>query len=152
MSAVGRRSLVRVVIDGDGGVDLDAIATVSRAVSELLDDDSAADLIAGAYELEVTSPGVDRPLTEPRHWRRATGRLVAVEVDGKRIVGRVLSADTAGVELSIEAKSASGKAVSAANAVTREVVWSDLGPGRVQVEFNRDNGAAIPVAEEPAEG
>jgi ribosome maturation factor RimP len=152
VSIVGRRSLVRVVIDGDDGIDLDAIATVSRAVSELLDDDSATDLIDGAYELEVTSPGVDRPLTEPRHWRRAAGRLVAVEVDGKRVIGRVLSADTAGVELSIETRSASGKAGSPANAAPREVVWSDLGPGRVQVEFNRDNGAASSVAEEPAEG
>jgi ribosome maturation factor RimP len=150
VTAAGRRSVLRVVVDRDGGIDLDAVAEVSRAVSEALD--GTDELGASPYVLEVTSPGVDRPLTEPRHWRRAAGRLVAVEVDGKRVIGRVLSADTAGVELSIETRSASGKAGSPANAAPREVVWSDLGPGRVQVEFNRDNGAASSVAEEPAEG
>jgi ribosome maturation factor RimP len=134
VTSVGRRSLVRVVIDGDEGIDLDAIASVSRAVSGVLDEDPAADLIQGAYELEVTSPGVDRPLTEPRHWRRAAGRLVAVDIDGKRVVGRVLSSDTAGVVLALSGTS-------------RAVTWSSLGSGRVQVEFNRDNAAPAPAEE-----
>src|ERR1700759_2672809 len=99
--AAGRRSVVRVVVDSDEGVDLDAIARVSRAVSEALDDEAAEQIIAGAYQLEVTSPGVDRPLTEERHWRRAIDRLVAVDIGGAKVTGRVLSADTVGVVLSV---------------------------------------------------
>ena len=68
----GRRSLLRVVVDTDQGVSLDDIALVSRAVAAEVD---ASDLMGpGPYTLEVSSPGVDRPLTEPRHWRRASGR------------------------------------------------------------------------------
>ena len=86
----GRRHVLTVVIDRDGGVDLDLVAEVSRTVSETLDETGLGDEIAGAYVLEVTSPGVDRPLTEPRHWRRAIGRLVDVSLtDGTRVTGRV---------------------------------------------------------------
>ncbi len=71
----GRR-IVRVVVDGDEGIDVDVIAEVSRRLSEGLDEDD--ELIVGAYTLEVTSPGVDRPLTEARHFRRNVGRQVLV--------------------------------------------------------------------------
>src|SRR4051812_39024854 len=71
VTAAGRRSLVRVIVDADGGIDLDAVAEVSRVVSDVLDE--KGDGFAGPYVLEVSSPGVDRPLTEPRHWRRAEG-------------------------------------------------------------------------------
>ena len=74
----GRRHVVRIVVDRDGGVDLDLVAEVSRRASELLDSPSLSDLLTGAFVLEVTSPGVDRPLTQPRHWRRAVGRLVVL--------------------------------------------------------------------------
>src|SRR6059058_4887589 len=78
VTAAGRRSVVRVVVDRDGGVDLDAVADISRVLSEALDAD---DVMGEApYVLEVSSPGVDRPLTQPRHWRRAAGRLVTVTV------------------------------------------------------------------------
>ena len=129
VSTVGRRSVLRVVVDSDAGVSLDAIAQVSRAISDALDADSTADLIDDAYQLEVTSPGIDRPLTEPRHWRRAIGRLVTVEVGGKALTGRVVSADTAGVMISVDGG-------------PKAAVWSEIGPGRVQVEFNRDGGSA----------
>ena len=66
---------MRVVVDRDGGIDLDAVAEVSRAVGAALDADP--DAMPGTYVLEVTTPGVDRPLTQPRHWRRAKGRLVS---------------------------------------------------------------------------
>ena len=79
----GRRHVVRVVVDRDGGVDLDLVASVSQRVSELLDAPPLSDQLPGPFVLEVTSPGVDRPLTEPRHWRRARGRLVqATMADG----------------------------------------------------------------------
>ena len=117
----GRRRLVKVIVDADGGVDLDGVAQVSRAVSDVLDDRAAFD---GPYVLAVSSPGVDRPLREPRHWRRAAGRLVKVDVDGKSTLGRVVGADTEGVRLDI-------------GGTYRNLPWSVLGPGRIQIEFSR---------------
>jgi len=129
VTAAGRRSLVRVTVDADGGIDLDAVATVSRLVSDALDadavDPASPRALANAFVLEVSSPGVDRPLTEPRHWRRAAGRLVETEADGRRLVGRVVAADDAGVTLELE------------GGAHRDIAWSDLGRGKVQVEFNR---------------
>jgi len=84
----GRRLLVKAVVDGEQGVGLDEVADVSRAVSVALD--AHDHLLCGPYTLEVTSPGIDRPLTAPRHWRRARFRLVRVrQSDGAEFVGRV---------------------------------------------------------------
>lgn len=123
VTAAGRRSVVRVVVDCDGGVDLDAVADVSRVVSTALDE---SDLMgATSYVLEVTSPGVDRPLTQPRHWRRAVGRLVSVSLgDAGTIVGRVEDADDASVTFDV-------------HGVNQQVALDRLGPGHVQVEFAR---------------
>jgi ribosome maturation factor RimP len=76
LSQAGKRHVLRVVVDRDGGVDLDQVAAVSRSISDILD--QQPDLVPANTVLEVTSPGVDRPLTEERHWRRAAGRLVEV--------------------------------------------------------------------------
>ena len=128
VTSAGRRSLVRVIVDADGGVDLDAIADVSRVVSDAMDADApGGPAFAGPYVLEVTSPGVDRPLTEPRHWRRAVGRLVQVRVggsDGETVTGRVQAAEGSGVVLDVDGS-------------PRELAWSELGAGKVQIEFNR---------------
>jgi ribosome maturation factor RimP len=142
VTPAGRRSVVRVVVDRDAGVTLDDIAEVSRAVSEVLDanDDGMG---RTPYVLEVTSPGVDRPLTEQRHWRRNTGRLVAVAVGPagatEQVTGRVTAVDDAGVTLAVEAQ---GKPGAKKRAPTpRQVPWGQLGPGRVQVEFARGGHA-----------
>ena len=125
VTSAGRRSLVRVTVDADEGVDLDAIAEVSRVVSQALDADTdGGAAFAGPYVLEVSSPGVDRPLVEPRHWRRARGRLVEVPVGDKNVTGRVVDTDGTGVTLDVDG-------------TTRTVAWADLGRGKVQVEFNR---------------
>lgn len=88
ISSAGRKQLVRVIVDAEDGVGLDDIATVSRTVSAALD--RHEHLIVGPYTLEVTSPGLDRPLTHPRHWRRNHLRLVRVRLtDGTEFVGRV---------------------------------------------------------------
>ena len=122
MSA-GRRRVVRVVVDRDGGVTLDDVADVSAAASAALDQTPA--MGDGSYVLEVTSPGVDRPLREPRHWRRAAGRLVRVTVAGVGTVsGRVRTADEDGVVLEV----AGGE---------QRYGYDALGPGAVQVEFGR---------------
>jgi ribosome maturation factor RimP len=123
VTAAGRRSLIRVSVDGDQGIDLDAVATISRAISDALDTDDGA-TFAGPYVLEVSSPGVDRPLTEPRHWRRAAGRLVTVEADGRPLTGRVVSADDTTVLLDVDGQQ-------------RSLPLTGLGRGRVQVEFSR---------------
>ena len=129
VATVGRRAVVRVVIDKDGGVSLDDAADVSRAVSAALDTDesqrSFADL--SAYTLEVTSPGVDRPLTEPRHWRRAAGRLVRTRIGSTPVHGRIVSADDVHVILDVDG-------------APRTVPYADLGRGSVLVEFaHRDS-------------
>jgi len=126
VTAAGRRSVVRVIVDRDGGIDLDAVADVSRAVSEVLDQ---ADVMGEApYVLEVSSPGVDRPLTEPRHWRRAVGRLVRVAADGGQVTGRVVDADADKVTLDVDGE-------------LRAFAVADLGPGHVQVEFSREDAS-----------
>ncbi len=125
VSPAGRRSVVRVTVDRDGGIDLDAVAAVSRIVSDALDADAGTDrVLSGAYVLEVSSPGVDRPLTEPRHWRRAAGRLVRVRVVDAPLTGRVIDVDDECVTLDLAG-------------VHRRLAWAELGHGRVQVEFNR---------------
>jgi ribosome maturation factor RimP len=137
VTAAGRRSLVRVSVDADGGIDLDAIATVSRVVSDALDTDADVDgggAFAGPYVLEVSSPGVDRPLTEQRHWRRAVGRLVTVEAAGQNLTGRVLGTSDEGVTLDVRG-------------IRRDLAWPQVGRGRVQVEFNRPE-ASVETAEE----
>ncbi|WBC14587.1 ribosome maturation factor RimP [Micromonospora sp. WMMA1998] len=130
VSRAGRRHVVRVIVDADGGINLDAVADVSRAVSAALDaaEEAGGDIVAGEYQLEVSSPGVDRPLTLPRHWRRNVGRLVKVTVRGeagdRQLTGRVTAADDDRVELESDA-----------GPVTH--AYAELGPGRVQVEFSR---------------
>ena len=107
--------MVRVIVDADGGIDLDAVADVSRAVSAALDaaEETGGDIVAGEYQLEVSSPGVDRPLTLPRHWRRNVGRLVKVTAGrdadrmqqpagDRQMTGRVVAADDERVGLETE--------------------------------------------------
>ena len=138
VTPAGRRSVVRVVVDRDEGVTLDDVAEVSRAVSAALDENDG-ELGRAPYVLEVTSPGVDRPLTEQRHWRRNSGRLVTVAVGpagaAEQVTGRVLEVGADGVTLAVEAP---GKPGARRRPPTeRQVPWAELGAGRVQVEFGR---------------
>ncbi len=136
VTAAGRRSLVRVTVDADGGIDLDAVAEVSRVISDALDaQEPGGAAFAGPYQLEVSSPGVDRPLTEPRHWRRATGRLVAVPVGERTVTGRVVDTSDSGVTLDVDG-------------TPRTLAWSELGRGKVQVEFSRAGADDADEAEE----
>ncbi|MCK2219639.1 ribosome maturation factor RimP [Actinomadura sp. ATCC 31491] len=123
VTQAGRRRVLRVIVDRDGGVSLDDVADVSQAVSAALDEDDS--MGQAAYTLEVSSPGVDRPLTEPRHWRRAAKRLVKAELrDGTVVEGRITAADDGGVELDVAG-------------AARRIEYEDLARGRVQVEFRR---------------
>lgn len=128
LTPAGRRSVVRVVVDGDDGVSLDAVAEVSRAVSAALDEADGA-MGRSSYVLEVTSPGVDRPLTQPRHWRRATGRLVSVSLgEAGQLHGRVLRSDDS-------------RAVLDVSGAEHEVRYDQIDRARVDVEFNRPTTA-----------
>jgi ribosome maturation factor RimP len=122
----GKRRVLRVVVDGDGpdgtGPLLDDIAEASKAASAALDRANVTG--SAAYVLEVTSRGVSRPLGLPRHWRRNTGRLVAVRLcEGDTITGRIVSSSEDGVRLDVAGE-------------TREVRFVDVDRALVQVELN----------------
>lgn len=124
VTAAGKRRAVTVTVDlpdGPGGVGSDALADVSRAVSAVLD---TADVISGSYVLEVSTPGTDRPLTEPRHYRRSVGRLVRLRTRaGGRLAGRVVEADGECITL----VPADGPAV--------RLGYDELASGSVEVEL-----------------
>ena len=127
VSPAGKRRVVRVLVDRDGGITLDDVAEVSRVVSDLLDaaELDEPDLLGGAYVLEVSSPGVDRPLTLARHWRRNAGRLVKAALgDGSTVTGRVVRADEAEVVLDVDG-------------TERTVLLGEVASATVQVEFSR---------------
>ena len=123
LTTAGRRRVLRVVVDREGGVTLDDIADATRAVSRTLDSEST--LGEQPYTLEVTSRGVDRPLTLPRHWTRNSGRLVEVRTpDGPSLTGRITGADDDGVDLDVDG-------------VAHRLAYTDVTNARVQVEFAR---------------
>lgn len=121
LTRAGKRSVLRVAADKDGGVDMDDIAEATRAVSAALDE---ADLMGQAgYTLEVSSPGVDRPLTLPRHWRRNRGRLVTVTRDqADPVTGRIVDADEDGAELDTDGG-------------TVRISFAEVRKAKVQIEF-----------------
>lgn len=128
LAGAGRRTVLRVVVDRDGGFGLDDVADLSRDVSAVLDADD--DLLPGAYVLEVSSPGVDRPLTLPRHWRRNADRLVAVQlVEGPPVRGRIRSAGEQSVVLDVDG-------------AAQEVDYDRITRATVQVELRRPAGVA----------
>ncbi len=127
VSMAGRRQRIRLLVDKDGGVTLDECAELSRLVEPVLDDSPVLD--DAAYTIEVSSPGVARPLTLPRHWRRAAGRLVAVTLrNGSSVTGRVGAAADDAAELAV------GDTV-------RRVRYADVAKAKVQVEFTRADEA-----------
>ena len=95
----GKRKLITVIVDGDSYLSLDQVASISRSISETLEKLPA--LGDGAFTLEVTSPGIDRPLTLPRHWKKNIGKLVNIELnDGSKVEGRIAGID--GEKISLE--------------------------------------------------
>jgi len=118
--------LVRLLVDKAGGIGVDDLKSVSEEVSAILD---AEDPIAGSYTLEVSSPGLDRPLKTEADYRRFVGRLAKVSsyelVDGRRHwTGRILSSEGGIVTLALEKEGA--RAV---------VPFDKIAHGRLEVEF-----------------
>ena len=121
--AAGKRSLVQVAVDKDGGLTLDDVADATKVVSTVLDD---ADPISGAYVLEVTSRGVDSPLTLPRHWRRNAGRLVRAPTrDGATVTGSIQSAEDEAAEVMTQVDE------------QVRVAYADVTKATIEVEFTR---------------
>lgn len=133
----GSHRTVHVIVDlpeGDDadGLSLDTISEVSQSVSTALDQDPQDD--GRPYNLEVSSPGVSRPLTQPRHWRRNIGRLVAVKLaDGGNVEGRLIDAteESATIRPMLPAK----KGTQPKFGEDREIPYGEVRKGTVQVEF-----------------
>jgi ribosome maturation factor RimP len=123
LTPAGKRRLLRVAVDKDGGVTLDDIAEATREVSRILDETDV--MGEQPYTLEVSSRGADRPLTEPRHWRRNVGRLVTVTLADKvTLTGRITESDDTRAVLDVDGTST-------------EVAYADVKKAKIQIEFNR---------------
>lgn len=135
LSQAGRRMVLRVIIDGDAGVSLDDAAMVAREISTVLDT-SEGDTAMGEtpYTLEVTSPGVDRPLTQPRHWRRNQERLVRARTQSGELLGRIKHATSTSVTLLVDGEEL-------------QFAYDELISGTVQLEF-RPRSAEQPEEKE----
>ncbi|GAB3122062.1 ribosome maturation factor RimP [Streptomyces calidiresistens] len=129
LTRAGRRQVLQLVVDTDEGVQLDQCAELSRAASELLD---AQDVMgADPYVLEVTSPGVDRPLTQPRHFRRAVGRMVRIRpISGETFTARLLGLDEEGLDLEIPGEK--GR-----RPKPRRITFAEVEQVRGEVDFSR---------------
>jgi ribosome maturation factor RimP len=123
----GKHRIVTCIVDGQTPLNLDQVTSVSRDISELLD--AANFMDDTAFTLEVTSPGVDRPLTLARHWHKNINRLVkVVKQDGSVINGRIISVEESQVLLTEDIKGKSKEHI---------VVFADIKRATVEIEFNR---------------
>jgi ribosome maturation factor RimP len=123
----GNHRIVTCIVDGDASLNLDQVTSVSRVISELLDE--AAFMGETPFTLEVTSPGVDRPLTQPRHFAKNVDRLLKIiKLDGSEVTGRILSNTDHDVTLTISVKK---------ETTEQTVPLADIKRAVVEIEFNR---------------
>jgi len=123
----GNHRIVTCIVDGDLSLNLDQVTSVSRVISELLDE--AAFMGETPFTLEVTSPGVDRPLTQPRHFAKNVDRLLKIiKLDGSEVTGRILSNTDQDVTLTVTVKK---------ETVEQTVPLVDIKRAVVEIEFNR---------------
>jgi ribosome maturation factor RimP len=132
LTGSGRARILRVMVDREGGVDLDAIADATQAVSPLLDAPPLDAVIAGPYALEVSSPGLERPLRTPAHFRGAVGETVKVKTrpaddhGARSLRGVITGADATGIELAAD----DGTAV--------RVAYDDITQARTRFEWGNE--------------
>ena len=124
VTPIGKRRLISVVVDcEDRNPSLDEVTVVSKEVSGILD--NYTQMGEMPFTLEVTTPGIDRPLTLPRHWKKNIGRLVKITpLEGEKIIGRIQGFDTERVTLEIKEKPV-------------EIAVSEIARAQIEVEFNR---------------
>ena len=126
----GNHRIITCIVDGQTPLNLDQVTSVSRNISELLD--TAEFMGETAFTLEVTSPGVDRPLTLARHWQKNINRLVrVVHLDGSVTAGRITSAESTHAILVEDIKGKSKE---------HTVEFADVKRATVEIEFNRKDG------------
>jgi ribosome maturation factor RimP len=130
MSGSGRARVLRVMVDREGGVDLDAIADATQAVSPLLDAPPLDDAISGPYALEVSSPGLERPLRTPAHFARAVGETISVKTGGRRERGVLTAVDDAGFDVLLD------------HGGTEHVAYDDVTQARTVFEWGADTKRA----------
>jgi ribosome maturation factor RimP len=140
----GSHRVVHVVVDlpqeETGGVSLDAIADISKVLSDVLDNDPGDD--GRPYDLEVSSPGVGRPITERRHWHRAKGRMVKVNVvQGDNVTGRIQAVDDSGVTLVPEIAVKKGMKPKQGEPV--HLPFDRIRSGKVEIEFSHLSEAGL---------
>ncbi len=139
--AAGRHSAVKIMVDREHGIDLDSLPALSRDISDVFD--GVDDFGEAPYTLEVTTPGIDRPLTEPRHWRRARGRMVRVQLAEEKFEGRVGP---------LEGRTATLVTRDRGVLSTREIDLADIVKAVVQVEFSRPKADEMELAGGVVEG
>jgi len=123
----GSHRIVTCIVDGDASLNLDQVTSVSRVISELLDE--APFMGETPFTLEVTSPGVDRPLTQPRHFAKNVDRLLKIiKLDGSEVTGRILSNTDKDVTLTVAVKK---------ETIEETVSLGDIKRAVVEIEFNR---------------
>lgn len=123
----GSHRIVTCIVDGDASLNLDQVTSVSRVISELLDE--APFMGETPFTLEVTSPGVDRPLTQPRHFAKNVSRLLKIiKLDGSEVTGRILSNTDTDVTLTVTVKK---------ETIEQSVSLADIKRAVVEIEFNR---------------
>ena len=123
----GSHRIVTCIVDGDASLNLDQVTSVSRVISELLDE--AAFMGETPFTLEVTSPGVDRPLTQPRHFAKNISRVLKIiKLDGSEVTGRILSNTDKDVTLTVAVKKETREEV---------ITLADIKRAVVEIEFNR---------------
>ena len=122
ITTAGRRSMLTVIVDGDTHLSLDQVTVATKAISEIVE--NLPTLGNNPFTLEVTSPGLDRPLTKPRHWRKNKDRLIKIVLkDGKEILGRIKDSTEADVTVD-----------------EQTVKFADIKRATVEIEFNRKDG------------
>lgn len=129
ITPAGKRRVLRVAVDTDGGPTLDDVAAATKVIDRVLESDGpdgGADVMGELpYTLEVTSRGVDRPLTLPRHWRRNETRLVKITLaDDATVTGRIGASDDEAVTVAVDG-------------AERRIPYADVRKALVQIEFNR---------------
>ena len=126
----GQHRIVTVIVDGASALTLDQVTVASKLVSELLDD--APFMGETPFTLEVTSPGIDRPLTLPRHFAKNVDRLLKVtKTDGEVVTGRILSNTEVDVTLTVTEKK---------DVKEVTIALIDIKRAQVEIEFNRKDG------------
>ncbi|WP_072802110.1 ribosome maturation factor RimP [Rhodococcoides yunnanense] len=133
--SAGKHSAVRIMVDREEGIDLDTLPALSRDISEAFD--AVSDFGEVPYTLEISTPGIDRPLTEERHWRRARGRKIRVELADEKFDARVGVLDEGSVTLVFHSKGV---------LASRVIDIADVVKAVVQVEFSRPKAEEMELA------